>query len=144
MPYWSVGKKEAPFPPSTISGERVDLRRVNRRVIESLIKAGALDSLNAKRAQLTSALDEAMDRAQLLRKDKDNGQLNLFDMVKDQSDASPVMPDLPDIEEWSEKRKLAFEKEALGFYITGHPLDRFGQEIQLFTTTDSQRVQERA
>jgi len=123
--------------------ERVDLRRVNRRVIESLIKAGAFDSFGARRSQLTVALDDAMERAQSIHRDRAEGQMNLFTFLQEEAGQERMDPELPGVEEWSERRKLTFEKEALGFYITGHPLDRFREEIRLFGTTDSARLKER-
>ena len=123
--------------------ERVDLRRVNRRVTESLIKAGAFDSFGARRSQLMSAMDAAMERAQSLHRDRAEGQMNLFTFLQDEAGEERMDPELPGVEEWSERRKLTFEKEALGFYITGHPLDRFKEEIRLFVTTDSARLKER-
>ena len=123
--------------------ERVDLRRVNRRVTESLIKAGAFDSFGARRSQLMSAMDDAMERAQSLHRDRAEGQMNLFTFLQEEAGEERMDPELPGVEEWSERRKLTFEKEALGFYITGHPLDRFKEEIRLFVTTDSARLKER-
>ncbi|MBI4773987.1 MAG: DNA polymerase III subunit alpha [Deltaproteobacteria bacterium] len=123
--------------------ERVDLRRVNRRVIESLIKAGAFDSFGARRSQLMAAMDDAMERAQSIHRDRAEGQMNLFTFLQEEAGQERMDPELPAVEEWSERRKLTFEKEALGFYITGHPLDRFREEIRLFGTTDSARLKER-
>ncbi len=121
--------------------QRVDLRKVNKRVIESLIKAGAFDYLGAKRAQLTAAMDEAISHAQAFQRDRLAGQVNLFDMMGSQSPEDRPEPNLPQIEEWRERQKLAFEKEALGFYITGHPLDRFESELALIASTRVSELQ---
>jgi DNA polymerase-3 subunit alpha len=116
--------------------ERVDLRKVNKRVIESLVKAGAFDFTSAKRAQLMTAVDDAINRTQALRKERSEGQVNLFAIVDSPGSTPKVVSSLPDSEEWKERQKLAFEKEALGFYISGHPLDRHAQDLAFLATTD--------
>jgi len=121
--------------------ERVDLRKVNKRVIESLIKAGAFDFLGAKRAQLFAAMDEAMAHAQAFQRDRMAGQVNLFDVMSSQTPEARAEPALPQIEEWRERQKLAYEKEALGFYITGHPLDQFETELALIASTRVSELQ---
>ncbi|MDH5299073.1 MAG: DNA polymerase III subunit alpha, partial [Desulfobulbaceae bacterium] len=117
---------------------RVDGSRVNRRVIESLIKAGAFDSLGARRSQLFAILDQALERAKATQRDKESGQISLFAAMpatarEEENGQSIPLPDLP---EWEEKEKLAMEKETVGFYITGHPLDNFRQEIKAVADTD--------
>ncbi|MBU0485961.1 MAG: DNA polymerase III subunit alpha [Proteobacteria bacterium] len=115
---------------------RIDSRRVNRRVIESLIKAGAFDSFQIKRSQLFAILDQAMEQAQASQRDKLSGQISLFGALSEKQAMQSITIVLPDIPEWSEKKRLAFEKETVGFYITGHPLDDYRQEIKSVTTTD--------
>ena len=103
--------------------ERVDLSAVNRRMIESFIKAGALDSLGAARAQLFAVIDGAMEIGTRAQKDRASGQSGLFaDLAAQEPAAARPLPTVPD---WTPKEKLAGEKEMLGFYITGHPLDQF-------------------
>ena len=114
--------------------ERVDLRKVNKRVLESLIKVGAFDFTGAKRAQLMTVLDEAINHAQNYQRDREAGQVNMFDVLTSETPEVRPEPSLPSVEEWRERQKLAFEKEALGFYISGHPLDRFQTELSLFTS----------
>ncbi|MCK4839341.1 MAG: DNA polymerase III subunit alpha, partial [Desulfobulbaceae bacterium] len=114
---------------------RIDSRRVNRRVIESLIKAGAFDSLGAKRSQLFVILDTAMEQAQAAQRDKLSGQKSLFGVLPKTEAAKSIEIKLPDIPEWSEKDKLAAEKETVGFYLTGHPLDSHRRELQMITTS---------
>ncbi len=117
---------------------RVDGSRVNRRVIESLIKAGAFDSLGAKRSQLFAILDQAMERAKAAQRDRESGQISLFAALPAaarEEDAGQSIP-LPDTPEWDEREKLAMEKETVGFYITGHPLDNVRQEIKAVADTD--------
>ncbi len=114
---------------------RIDSRRVNRRVIESLIKAGAFDSLGAKRSQLFAILDTAMEQAQAAQRDKLSGQKSLFGVLPETEAAKSSEIKLPDIPEWSAKDKLAAEKETVGFYLTGHPLDSHRRELQMVTTS---------
>jgi len=113
---------------------RIDSRKVNRRVIESLIKAGAFDSLGAKRSQLFAVLDQAMEQAQSAQRDKLSGQKSLFGMLPQNEGAKTSALKLPEIPEWQESDRLAFEKETVGFYLTGHPLDSHRQELKMVTT----------
>ncbi|MFZ5758880.1 MAG: DNA polymerase III subunit alpha [Thermodesulfobacteriota bacterium] len=115
---------------------RVDSRKVNRRVIESLIKAGAFDSLGARRSQLFAILDHAMEQAQAAQRDRESGQLSLFSIMPNATREKSTTIPLPDIPEWTEKEKLAAEKETVGFYITGHPLDDFREELSRVIDTE--------
>lgn len=110
---------------------RVDSRRVNSRVIESLIKAGAFDSLGYKRSQFMAILDQAMEQAKAVQRDLQSGQMSLFAVAPDQQQKKELshIP-MPDIDEWQEREKLAKEKETVGFYITGHPLNDAMAEIK--------------
>lgn len=114
--------------------ERVDSRKVNKRVVESLIKCGAFDFTNAPRASLLAALDRAMEMAASSQRDRTSGQARLFDMLS--GEASPE-PDLPDVSEWGERQLLAYEKESLGFYITGHPLAQYEELLSQYASTDT-------
>ncbi len=114
--------------------ERVDLQRVNRRVVESLIKCGAFDSLHPVRSQATAALEEAMEMAQTIQKDRLSGQISMFGTFAGQQRNSE--PPLPNIPEWKHRQKLAMEKEALGFYFSGHPLDAYEKEMKAFAIVD--------
>ncbi len=112
--------------------EEVDSRSLNKRALESLIKSGALDSLGWKRSQLMGMVDIAMEHGQKVRRDRDSGQKGLFtDLMPDQ--ASIVEPIPPDVPEWPLEKRLALEKETLGFYVSGHPLDRFAEEVKRFS-----------
>jgi len=115
--------------------ERVDLRKVNRRVLESLVKCGAFDSTGAHRAQLMAVVDEAMEHGQKLGRDREGGQTNMFGAFVDQ-DAGGA-PALPAVPEWGEADQLSYEKEALGFYITGHPLASYSEDIARLTSLDT-------
>jgi DNA polymerase-3 subunit alpha len=112
--------------------EEVDSRSLNKRVLESLVKSGALDSLGWKRSQCMAMLDAAMEHGQKVRRDRESGQKGLFtDLASGQTAmAEPVPPDIP---EWPPDQRLAFEKETLGFYVSGHPLDRYAAEVKRFS-----------
>jgi DNA polymerase-3 subunit alpha len=121
--------------------ERVDLRKVNKKVLESLIKCGAFDSTGAYRSQLMGVMEEALDYGQKMGRDRLGGQTNMFAAF---TEAKPERQkkDLPQVAPWSEPDQLAYEKEALGLYISGHPLNRFKQDIRRFTTQDTQKLAE--
>jgi DNA polymerase-3 subunit alpha len=107
--------------------EEVDLRLLNKRVLESLIKSGAMDSLG-RRAQLMQALDKAIERAQKTQRDAESGQHGLFGVFDDQP-AHHENETLPDVPDWDEHTRLAAEKEILGFFITGHPLEKYRDKL---------------
>ncbi len=119
--------------------ERVDLRLVNRRMIQSLIQAGAMDSLKGHRAQMVSMVQQAMEWGQKSSRDKAKGQISLF------GEGSEVFapPELPQVEEWSTSYLLSREKEVLGFFVSGHPLDRYKGELKRFANTTAHSLQER-
>ncbi len=115
---------------------RVNLGKVNRRVLESLIKCGAFDSLGHRRSQLMEVLDQALELGQTRRQEKASGQMSLFDVMAKtapEGEGFEIL-DLPDIPEWDEAELLRLEKEALGFYVSGHPLDSYQDQIQRLTT----------
>ncbi len=115
---------------------RVDSRKVNSRVSESLIKSGSFDSLGCKRSQLMAIVDQAMEKAKAVQRDKQSGQMSLFALspATDTADKSNIV--IPDIPEWEDREKLANEKQTVGFYLTGHPLDEAINEIKTITDTD--------
>ncbi len=108
--------------------EKVDLRLLNKRVLESLIKSGAMDSLG-RRAQLMAVLDKAMDHAQKAQRDAESGQHGLFGVFQEE-DSHPQEDRLPVIPDWDEHTRLANEKEILGFFITGHPLEKYREKLE--------------
>ena len=112
--------------------EKVDLRVMNSRVIQSLIKAGALDSLG-KRAPLMAAVDKAMERAQKTQKDAAQGQTGLFGLFDEGPKAVRGGDDLPRVADWEEGERLANEKEVLGFFVSGHPLDKYAEKLRNLT-----------
>jgi DNA polymerase III subunit alpha len=117
--------------------ERVDLRRVNKRVIEALIKCGAFDSTGALRSQLMGVLDEATATGQRVREERESVQASLFGAAEIVRGGNGGANRLPDIPEWDEKYRLACEKEAIGFFITGHPLDRYVPDMKRFSNADT-------
>jgi DNA polymerase-3 subunit alpha len=117
--------------------EHVNSRLVNRKVIESLIKCGAFDSLGLHRSQLMAILDKAMEVAGGIQKDRVNGQLSFFDTFEDQDNFKKSFQEIPDIKEWPENQLLSFEKALLGFYITKHPLTRYEKILKLYGKTDT-------
>jgi DNA polymerase-3 subunit alpha len=112
--------------------ERVDLGAVNRRMIESLIKAGAMDSVNGTRAQLFAAIDNAMESGARAWKDRASGQSGLFSALMEETPAADHP--LPSVPDWSGEEKLTGEKAMLGFYITGHPLDQYMDKVRELAT----------
>ncbi|MFP4445112.1 MAG: DNA polymerase III subunit alpha [Desulfosudaceae bacterium] len=120
--------------------ERVSLFKVNKKVLESLIKCGAFDSTGSARSRMMAALEDALAHGQTIQREKADAQMSLFDM--DAAVSSLNAPTLPDIEEWDKKLRLSFEKESLGFYVTGHPLAEYRETIRQYASTDTLTVQE--
>src|SRR5246500_5622632 len=108
--------------------EKIDLRLINKRVLESLIKAGALDSFG-RRSQLLAATDKAMERAQKAQRDSAAGQHGLFGIFDDHP-ATAKADELPKIPDWDENLRLQSEKEVLGFFVSGHPLDKYSEKLR--------------
>jgi DNA polymerase-3 subunit alpha len=127
---------------------RVDTRKVNRKVLEALIKAGAFDGIAAQkevsRAKLFSAVAAAQESAAAAQKERDTGQTSLLALFGGGTTAPPPNQDVfGQGEEWTPKEVLAFEKESLGFYISGHPLDRFAGELKRFANATTANCTER-
>ncbi|MGD0649843.1 MAG: OB-fold nucleic acid binding domain-containing protein [Verrucomicrobiia bacterium] len=118
--------------------ERVDLRMVNRKVLESLVKCGTFDSLDPQRARLYAEIDYQMNRASSLQRDRERGQAALFDVepVNARKQATGKPPEV----EWSQSEMLAFEKELLGFYVTGHPLSQYADILRRYELASSARL----
>ncbi len=121
--------------------ERVDPRAANKRVFESLIKAGAFDFQTANRAALLAAVDRAIETGARTQRDKASGQTDLFAVFAEASNESATDPPLPEVKPWSRRELLAQEKEALGFYASGHPLEDYS--IESLTKTDAGNITER-
>ncbi len=116
--------------------ERVDLTLVNKAVVEALIKAGAFDSTGAMRRALMEVLEQAIEGGQSMQRDQRAGQLNMFGQFTDNADGAPERPPIG-TQEWSDSEMLAYEKAALGFYITKHPLTQYEEVVRRFGTGDT-------
>ena len=127
-------KKDGPFKSIFDLCARVDLRVCNKRVFEALVYAGALDSLGGHRAQYIAVLDAAIREASLAQEDVATGQVSIFGEVLEGTAKPAHAPTLPNVAQWSESERLAHEKAILGFYTSGHPLEPFRNECELFAT----------
>src|SRR5213594_569347 len=118
--------------------EKVDLRLLNKRVLESLIKSGAMDSLG-RRAQLMTVIDRAIERAQKTQRDAESGQHGLFGVFQEEEVQNHIdrLPETPD---WDEHQRLAAEKEILGFFITGHPLEKYREKLEDLRALNTQEI----
>ncbi|MBK04231.1 MAG: DNA polymerase III subunit alpha [Deltaproteobacteria bacterium] len=127
----SARKEDGPFTGLYDFCQRVDPKKVNRRVLESLVKCGAFDFCGKTRAGMFSCVEEALSFGAKVQKEKNSAQFSLFG-----GELAPVRPpEIPDITEWVDKQKLNLEKEALGFYISGHPLERYRSDLKRFTSS---------
>ena len=120
--------------------ERVDLRTCNKRVFEALLYAGALDSLGGHRAQFAAALDGAIQHASLKQDEAATGQGSLFGDAGPQAKADAMQPSLPNVPAMSEHERLTKEKETIGFYISGHPLEPYRAECELLATLSVAKI----
>jgi DNA polymerase-3 subunit alpha len=135
---------EGPFDSIQELCRRADLRLVNRKVFESLIKAGACDSLRLSRAALLAHLDQAMEEASSVQKDKSRGQMTFFESLSAPVPETPLAAPAARLRDWPESQKLAFEKDLLGFYVSGHPLARFERYIAALATTTTPQLPHKA
>ena len=137
--------KDGPFESLFDFCRRVDTTAVNRRVIESLIKCGAFDSTQVSRARMFGALDDAIKAGQAHQRDQSSNQIDIFGMLGAPTRGGKKAGDIyPQVSEWSTQEALAFEKEALGFYITGHPLDKFDRVLKKIAGGTIATLKERA
>jgi DNA polymerase-3 subunit alpha len=118
----------------------VDSRRVNRRVVESLVKCGAFDSLHAQRAAVWNTLDAALEQGAAAQRDRELGQGSLFGAETGTAVAPRELPEAPP---WTDAERLAGEKEVLGFYVTGHPLRAHEDELRRWTDVSAGTVEAR-
>ncbi|HEY6007191.1 MAG TPA: OB-fold nucleic acid binding domain-containing protein, partial [Geobacteraceae bacterium] len=135
------GRREGDFTGIFDFCERVDLRKVNKRVAEALVKCGAFDSTGARRAPLMAGLEDAMSLGQKIQQERESSQVSLFgtaEIVKKNGNSGK----LPEVPEWDEKLLLGFEKEALRFFITGHPLSRYAADMKRLATCDTAALAE--
>lgn len=117
---------------------RVDGRKVNRRVVESLVKCGAFDSMHENRAAVWAALDGALEAGAAAQRDREVGQESLFSLG---GEGAVPEPELPNAAAWSDRERLSYEKEALGFYVTGHPLEPHTTALRRFADTTASTVE---
>ncbi|MCO6440398.1 MAG: DNA polymerase III subunit alpha [Nitrococcus mobilis] len=108
---------------------RVDLRRVNKRVIETLIRSGSLDTLAVNRATAWQHLPEALRSAEQQCRNRDTGQVDLFGLGATPLEQAPPVMRCPNVPEWDDQERLAAEKATLGLYLTGHPIERYEAEL---------------
>lgn len=121
--------------------ERIDLRLVNRKVLESLIKCGALDYFGLPRAQMVAGLPLILEYSGRIQKERQKGQLSFFDLdAKENGFKIKEAVNLPAVREWPEPQLLSFEKEMLGFYVSGHPLARYAHQLKRFCSTSTSKL----
>lgn len=120
--------------------ENVDLRTVNKQVIEALIKGGAFDRLGGNRNQMMMGLERAMQVGSSLQSDKVSGQMNFFGQMADEKQYAEDHKALPDVPPWPELQMLAFEKQVLGFYVTSNPLSQHAEMISDYSSTNTARL----
>ena len=115
--------------------KRIDLRKANKRVLDALIKSGAMDTLGAGRSTLVESLDKATSLAEQHNKDLDSGQNDMFGLeataAPDESNKEASAYDV--VKDWDDKQRVMFEKDTLGFYLSGHPINRYKQELSKIT-----------
>lgn len=135
-------RKEAKFISLEDFCQRIDLRLANRKVLEALIKCGALDTFNMPRAQMVAALDTVLEGASRTQKEKAKGQISFFDMAFSQDGFKRAAVSIPHVKEWPEPQLLAFEKDMLGFYVSGHPLARYARQLKRFVSSSIAQLHE--
>jgi DNA polymerase-3 subunit alpha len=129
-------EKDGPFKNFGDFVSRVNLKNLNRRAVESLIAAGALDSLPGSRAQKTEVAEAFLEFGHKVQ--ASNGTTDLF--AAGGATVKRIEPPLPELPDWSITRRLSREKEVLGVYVSGHPLDRFRTELKSFGTADTEKI----
>ncbi len=117
--------------------EKIGTRKINKKVMEALIKSGAMNCFDKPRSQLFEVIEKALEAGTAAAKDRQTGQTNLFAAFAASGDTSTVQEYYPNISEWNEKQLLRFEKQALGFYISSHPLSPYVDDLPRLTTTNT-------
>ncbi|MFH1800928.1 MAG: DNA polymerase III subunit alpha [Candidatus Omnitrophota bacterium] len=135
--------KDGPFRSLFDFVQRVDLRTCNHKVLESLIKCGAFDEWKLHRSQLMAMLDPVLDMGANVQKDRSRGQLSFFENSRGGEegfqDPQAVVPDIP---EWPENQKLAYERELIGFYVSSHPLSKYAKILKSYATATTANLSE--
>jgi DNA polymerase-3 subunit alpha len=129
-------KKKGPFKSIFQFVSALDLKSVNRKALESLVASGAMDDFDGSRAQKFAAIDSAVRYSQSIYKEKSTKQVNLFNLDSSNSDSVIQEPKLPDVPPWSDNDRWIREKEAVGMYLSGHPLLQYKTEIESFSNYD--------
>ena len=132
--------EDGPFESLMDFCERVDLRKVNKRVLEGLVKCGAFDTFGYPRDLLFHNIERALERGQSVQRDREAGQFSLFGALESTLPAESgdsALEELAEEDEWTQRMELRFERASLGFYITGHPLDRYVNELPRLATGDT-------
>ncbi|HSV90833.1 MAG TPA: DNA polymerase III subunit alpha, partial [Nitrospiraceae bacterium] len=134
-----IRNKTGPFKSFFEFCRRVDLHKVNKRMLEGLIKTGAFDSTGAKRSQLAAVLDQAVEDGAAAQRERDLGQTSIFGDELNGLDSAEhsAMPSLPNIPEWDQSERLKHERELTGFYISSHPLARYEATIEALATAST-------
>ncbi|MBN1687875.1 MAG: DNA polymerase III subunit alpha [Candidatus Omnitrophica bacterium] len=122
--------------------QRVDLRTCNRKVLESLIKCGACDEFGNYRSQLMAMVDRALEIGSNLQRDKSRGQLSFFSGGIADEEFDEKTLDVPDIPEWPESQRLAYERELIGFYVTSHPLSKYAKTLKNYAIASTDTLSE--
>ena len=140
-----IRKKNGGFGTTLDLFKEIDSSKVNVRVLEALVKSGVFDSLEPNRRKIMEGLNDILALATAEKSLVIEDQVSLFDLVPAEEEKSRTKLELPDVPEWKQRLKLNFEKEALGFFISGHPLDPFMKEIQALgeiTTTNQLKLEQ--
>jgi len=114
----------------------LDLKCVNRKALESLVTSGAMDDLEGNRAQKFDAVNDAIQYAQIIQKEKNGNQFSLFGLVDSPIQSIIQEPRLPEVSRWSDNERWLKEKEAVGMFLSGHPLLQYKTEIESFSNYD--------
>lgn len=123
-------REEGPFKSIYHFCEKVPLKKINKKVLEILVKAGAFDCFGKTRSQIHAVIERALEAAQAVQKDARTGQTNMFAAFTPANSASSVEEVYPNLNEWPEKELLGYERQSVGFYLSGHPLDRYAEDVK--------------
>jgi DNA polymerase-3 subunit alpha len=140
-------EKGGPFKSFLDFTQRVDLSLLNSRMLEALIKVGAFDSLGVKRSQLLQTYQHFIELAQAEKREREIGQGSLFDLLggePDSASSSMDVVEMPDIPEISDEQKMQHEKELLGYYVSGHPMQCYEPDVAAFATASLSRLRSKS
>ncbi len=127
-------RKEGAFSSLQDLCQRIDLRLANRKVLESLIKCGALDYFGLTRASMFAGLDNILELSSKMNRERASGQMSFFGQGSSGNGFGSAVASLPQVKEWPEPQLLSFEKDMLGFYVSGHPLARYAGQLKRFSS----------